>query len=334
MRRKSAASAPSTARWSQVSVRLISGRGDELAVPDDRLLLHGADGEDRDLRRVEDGDELLDAEHPEVGDRERAALEVGLLQLSAARAVDELDAGRGDLLDRQPLGAADHRDDEPAVGRHRHADVGRRVDPHLLAGELGVQPPVAHERRRGDLREDVRDRRLRAVLRELDELLAERERPAHVRRHGDLEDRRLPGLGQAARDRLADRRQRHDLDLARRELRQAPPRALRPARISARSTSSATIRPSGPVPRSCARSMPRSRAIRRASGEALTRPFRSGSRTSVTCSERLARSGSLGALLALRVALRRARAFLLRRLVDLGLLGLGPRPGRPRLPRR
>ena len=41
---------------------------------------------------------------------------------------------------------------------------------------------------------------------------------------------------------------------------------------SARSTSSATIRPSGPVPRTCARSIPRSRAIRRASGEALIRP--------------------------------------------------------------
>ena len=41
----------------------------------------------------------------------------------------------------------------------------------------------------------------------------------------------------------------------------------------ARSTSSATIRPSGPVPLSAARSIPRSRAIRRASGDALMRPF-------------------------------------------------------------
>src|SRR3954454_19026872 len=39
-----------------------------------------------------------------------------------------------------------------------------------------------------------------------------------------------------------------------------------------RSTSSATMRPSGPVPFSVARSMPRSRAMRRASGEALMRP--------------------------------------------------------------
>src|SRR5712691_2393375 len=42
--------------------------------------------------------------------------------------------------------------------------------------------------------------------------------------------------------------------------------------VAARSTSSATTRPSGPVPRICARSMPRSRAIRRASGDALIRP--------------------------------------------------------------
>ncbi len=41
----------------------------------------------------------------------------------------------------------------------------------------------------------------------------------------------------------------------------------------ARSTSSATIRPSGPVPLSWARSIPRSRAMRRASGDALMRPF-------------------------------------------------------------
>src|SRR3954466_7555461 len=43
-----------------------------------------------------------------------------------------------------------------------------------------------------------------------------------------------------------------------------------------RSTSSATIRPSGPVPCSDESSMPRSRAMRRASGEALIRPFVDG----------------------------------------------------------
>ncbi len=44
------------------------------------------------------------------------------------------------------------------------------------------------------------------------------------------------------------------------------------APVPARSTSSATIRPSGPVPRSDARSIPASFARRRASGDAFTRP--------------------------------------------------------------
>ena len=52
------------------------GATSSVAVADDRLVLHGADREDRDLRRVEDGGELLDAEHPEVRDRERPALHV------------------------------------------------------------------------------------------------------------------------------------------------------------------------------------------------------------------------------------------------------------------
>ena len=63
------------------------------------------------------------------------------------------------------------------------------------------------------------------------------------------------------------------------------------APASARSTSSATIRPSGPVPRSAARSIPRSRASRRASGEALIRPFpeaaAAGTCSSFACNRQL-----------------------------------------------
>ena len=72
----------------------------ELAVDDERAILDRADREDRDLRRVEDGDELLDAVHPEVRDRERAALEVRELELAVARARDEVGAHGRDLLDR------------------------------------------------------------------------------------------------------------------------------------------------------------------------------------------------------------------------------------------
>ena len=44
----------------------------------------------------------------------------------------------------------------------------------------------------------------------------ERLRAGHVRGHRDLERGRLPGFGQAARDRLAERRERDDLGLERR----------------------------------------------------------------------------------------------------------------------
>ena len=53
---------------------------------------------------------------------------------------------------------------------------------------------------------------------------------------------------------------------------------------SARSTSSATIRPSGPVPRIDDSSTPFSRAMRRASGDAFTRPFVLGAVDGAGCS--------------------------------------------------
>ena len=75
-------------------------------VDHDRPFLDRADGEDRRLRRVEDGDELLDAVHAEVRDRERAALEIGRLELPVAGAADDVGAGGGDLGDGLRLAAA------------------------------------------------------------------------------------------------------------------------------------------------------------------------------------------------------------------------------------
>src|SRR5262245_18578197 len=50
------------------------GRDLERVVLDDRALLAAADGEDRGLRRVDDGVEAVDAVHAKIGDRGRAAL--------------------------------------------------------------------------------------------------------------------------------------------------------------------------------------------------------------------------------------------------------------------
>src|SRR4051794_28712774 len=54
----------------------------DLAVALDHLTAGGAHGEDRGLGRVDDRGELVDAEHPEVGDRERAAAHLGRGELA------------------------------------------------------------------------------------------------------------------------------------------------------------------------------------------------------------------------------------------------------------
>src|SRR5829696_778564 len=59
------------------------------AVLDDRPVLRGADGEDGRLRRVDDGRELVDAEHAKVRDRERGAGVLLGLELALARPLRE-----------------------------------------------------------------------------------------------------------------------------------------------------------------------------------------------------------------------------------------------------
>ena len=109
----------------------------------------------------------------------------------------------------------------------------------------------------------------------------------HVRRDHELEDGDLPRLREPTGDRLADARQLLDAvgrgSLAGRRRRERAPTRARPrgadGAAASRSTSSATIRPSGPVPLIDARSRPRSRARRRASGDAFRRS--PGSRSGV-----------------------------------------------------
>ena len=59
-------------------------------VPGDRRVDGGADRENRRLRRVQDGHELLDPEHAEVRDRERAVLEVRALELAVSGPADDV----------------------------------------------------------------------------------------------------------------------------------------------------------------------------------------------------------------------------------------------------
>src|SRR3990172_5157482 len=92
----------------------------QVTVYDERPVLDRADGEDRNLRRIEDGDELLDAVHAEIRDRERAIGEIVKLELAVAGPCDEIGTRDRDLLDRLAVGLADDWDDE--AGRRCHRD--------------------------------------------------------------------------------------------------------------------------------------------------------------------------------------------------------------------
>ena len=146
--RKSAAGAPSTARWSKVPVIVIVGRTTTSPSTRDRPLLGRADRDDRGLRRVQHGGEALDAVHAEVRDREGAVLEVAALELALARPGDDVRAGGGDLGQAQSLGAVDHRHDETLRRRHGDADVRGREEQDRLVGVLRVHLAVAQQARR------------------------------------------------------------------------------------------------------------------------------------------------------------------------------------------
>ena len=185
----------------------------DLAVDDDRGLLHGTNREDRDLWRIDHGDELLHAEHAEVRDREGAAIHVLACQLALAGATYEIGAGAGDLLHAATVGVADDRHNEAVRSRNGHADVRPGMTVNLLTGERRVDGAVPHERDAHKTGEKVVDGRLHIALGQArDELLAEMQRLRHIDRDSELEDRCRPCLGKSARNRLADRSHGDDLD--------------------------------------------------------------------------------------------------------------------------
>ena len=66
------------------------GRDRERAVLDHRPLLAGADRQDAAMRRVDDGGEIADPEHAEIGNRKRAALKLFELQFACPGARREV----------------------------------------------------------------------------------------------------------------------------------------------------------------------------------------------------------------------------------------------------
>ncbi len=251
VRRNSAPVAPSTARWSQVSVIVISGAICELAVARDDLVARRADREDRRLRRVEHGDELVDVVHAEVRDRERAALEILGAQLRRRA------RGRRGRRGRPRSAASVSRSAPCTTGTTRPCGAATAMPMFALGKTSSASSAywtfMSRWRMSACAQSFVEqvgdgDAHVRVELALLRDQLV---RARHVGGHGELERRHRPRLRQAARDRLADVRERPRLDLAAGGAGQVASCHWRAAGCAcARSTSSATIRPSGPVPRS------------------------------------------------------------------------------------
>jgi len=103
-----AAGAPSMTRWSKVEGQakghhILDGK---LAVPDDRFFDDATDSENCGLWQVEDRREGVDAVHSKIGDRERAARELILAELAAARLGDQLPRAICYLMNREAVDIA------------------------------------------------------------------------------------------------------------------------------------------------------------------------------------------------------------------------------------
>ncbi len=117
-----------------------------------------------------------------VGDRERAALEVGERQRAILGALGELADALLDLGERQPVGVAQHGHDQPLGGADGDADVEVVLEHHLVALDLGVDAREAAQRADRRLDEERRDPEADAVavLEGLLVTLAQRHHGGHV----------------------------------------------------------------------------------------------------------------------------------------------------------
>ena len=122
------------------------GAGDEGAVGgDDRAGGDAADGQDGGLGRVDDGGEVVDAVHTQVGEGEGAALEVGEAQAASAGARAEVGELAGEFVEAVAAGVVDDGDEEALVDAGGDADVDVGPFGDVVAREGGVDAGVAGE---------------------------------------------------------------------------------------------------------------------------------------------------------------------------------------------
>ena len=124
-------------------------------VDDDGPLLDRADAEDRHLRLVDDRHAELRAELARVRDGERPAVHLLGLELLRARALGDVGDGAAQAEQVLLVGVLDHRDDQPALERHRDAEVHVLLVDDVVAVERRVDdrmPPHRVDHRLGDER--------------------------------------------------------------------------------------------------------------------------------------------------------------------------------------
>ena len=113
--------------------------GAHRALLHDRSRLRAAHRQDGSLRRVDDRDETLDVEHPQVAHRERPTLQRVGTEFPLAGAVPEILRLTRDLRDAFLIAVPDDRDDQPLRQRHGDAHVDLGVPAHRPAGKRGVE---------------------------------------------------------------------------------------------------------------------------------------------------------------------------------------------------
>src|SRR3989304_4081276 len=122
---KRPACAPSATRWSTDNVAFII---EAIRTSPPAATARGGGG----FRRVDDRDEFLHVEHPQVGYRERPGAQVLGTQPAGACALAQLFGPGRDLTQRFPVRIAQHGGDQPVRERHRDADV----DPGMFLESL------------------------------------------------------------------------------------------------------------------------------------------------------------------------------------------------------
>jgi hypothetical protein len=121
-----------------------------LAIHRHHALCDASHRQNRSLRRIDDGAELVNTKHTQVADGEGATLKFIHPQLASLRPRHQIGAGHCNLFQPQAVSILDHRHEQSIFDRHRqpnmHTFVGNNapIDPRGIDTRMGAQR-VCHQ---------------------------------------------------------------------------------------------------------------------------------------------------------------------------------------------